>query len=122
MNIRLNSIKLFAYHGVYPEEIANGNHFEIDVEVELSDPPGLHSDDVSETLDYSLLYQVVLSVSQNRRYNLIEAFAYDICTVVFDTFPDIKSIRTRIRKLKALVGGEIGNVEAEILRNRSIAE
>ena len=86
MFIRLNSVKLFANHGVYEEEIQNGNHFEIDVEVEVPDSLGAKSDDLTDALDYSKLYKSVIEVSEKRRYNLLEAFCCDICMKIFDDF------------------------------------
>jgi len=118
MFIRLNGIKIFAHHGVYPEEIEKGNHFEIDLEVELPDLYKGKGDSLADTLDYSRLYTTVIKVSRNRRYNLLETFASDICDEVFAVYSAVEYVRIKIRKLNPPIGGEIDSVEVEIMQRR----
>ncbi len=113
MFIRLNSIEIFAHHGVYEEEIRNGNHFEIDLEVEVADTSGARTDDLADALDYTKLYTTVVKVSENKRYNLLEAFASDICMVISDTFSEVRSVGVKVRKMNAPVGGKLKSVEVE---------
>lgn len=119
MFIRLNSIAIFAHHGVYEEEIRNGNHFEIDLEVEVSDTLGTTTDELSDALDYTKLYETVLKVSQKKRYNLLEAFANDICIDILETFLNVNSVGVKIRKMNAPVGGAIKSVEVEYKKRRA---
>ena len=120
MYIRLNTITIFAHHGVYAEEIRDGNHFEIDLEVEIPDVQ-TSNDDLAGTLDYSELYKTVISVSEGRRYNLIETFASDICWRILEAFSQAESVRVKVRKLDPPVGGEVKNVEVELFNRRSNA-
>ncbi len=113
MFIRLNSIEIFAHHGVYEEEIRNGNHFEIDLEVEVADTSATRTDALSDTLDYTKLYTTVIKVSEKKRYNLLEAFACDICMVVLDTFREVRGVGVKVRKMNAPVGGKLNFVEVE---------
>lgn len=118
MIIRLHSIKLFAHHGVYEAEIKNGNHFEIDVEVEVPDTLGSESDELSDALDYTKLYDTVRGVSENRRYNLLEAFSCDICMKILEVFPVIGYAAVKVRKLSPPMSSEIESVEVEYQKRR----
>jgi dihydroneopterin aldolase len=118
MIIRLNSIEIFAHHGVYDEEIEHGNHFEIDIEVEVPDSSGSSSDSLSNTLDYTQLYKTVNIISENRRYNLLESLAHDICKKILEAFPAIENVGIRLRKLNPPIGGSVKNVELELHMNR----
>ncbi|MFI5264586.1 MAG: dihydroneopterin aldolase [Candidatus Kapaibacterium sp.] len=121
MFIRLNGIKIFARHGVYDEEIKGGNHFEIDLEVKMSDMPGKSKDMLADTLDYTELYKSVIAVSQNKRYNLLETFASDICTTILETFAETENVRVKVRKMHPPVGGEVMSVEVDLGKRRSNA-
>ena len=117
MFIRLNTISLFAHHGVYDEEISNGNNFEIDLEIEIPDSLAMTTDSLSDALDYTKLYTLVVSVSESRRYNLLEAFAHNICAKIFESFPMILNIGVKVRKMKPPVGGDVKYVEVEFRKN-----
>ena len=120
MFIRLNGIKLFAHHGVYEDEIKHGNNLEVDLEVEAADTLGA-TDSLAETLDYTALYKTVMAVSQNRRYNLLEAFSSDICMRILESFPAVKYAKVKVRKMNPPIGGEIKNVEVEFQKGRTNA-
>jgi dihydroneopterin aldolase len=107
MFIRLHGIKIFAYHGVYDEEIRSGNHFEIDLEIETLDSVGAKTDVLTDTLDYSELYKEVITVSQKKRYNLLEALSFDICTKILASFPIAECVGVKVRKLNPPIGGEV---------------
>ena len=117
MFIRINSIAIFAHHGVYAEEIKNGNNFEIDLEVEVPDTLGI-SDVLDDALDYTKLYDTVVNVSDTKRYNLLEAFAWDICAKILRSFLEVISVKVKLRKLNAPVGGKIKFVEVEYNASR----
>jgi dihydroneopterin aldolase len=121
MFIRLNAIEIFAHHGVYEEEIRDGNHFEIDLEIEVPDSVLSTTDALSDTLDYTELYKTVIAVSEKRRYNLLEAFAAAICTNILDSFSAIENVGIKIRKLNPPIGGSVKNVEIELQMKREHA-
>ncbi len=117
MFIRLNTIKIFAHHGVYEDEIKNGNQFEMDLEIEIADSLGATSDLLIDALDYTQLYKIVVEVSENRRYNLLEALASDIAEKILKDFPSVKFIGVKVRKMTPPVGGDLKFVEVEIQKN-----
>ena len=121
MFIRLNSIKIFAHHGVYDEEINNGNNFEIDIEIELPDSFGATTDALVDVLDYTKLYQRVVSISENHRYNLLEAFSCDICIKILETFSVVQYVGVKLRKMNPPMGGEVMSVEVEFKKRRENA-
>lgn len=121
MFIRLNAVKIFAHHGIYDEEIRNGNHFEIDLEVEVPDTLGTSTDTLSDALDYTRLYDTIISVSESRRYNLLEAFTADICAKILDSFSVVRSVGAKVRKIDPPIGGSVKNVEVELRMKRNDA-
>jgi len=119
MFIRLNSIAIFAFHGVYDEEIRNGNQFEIDLEIETADSAGAKTDAIGDALDYTKLYEAVIEISESKRYNLLEAFANDICLKILDRFSDAITVQVKVRKIDPPIGGKIKFVEVEYKKQRN---
>ena len=120
MFIRLNSIKIFAHHGVYEDEIKKGSHFEIDLEVTVPDKLGIN-DNLADALDYTKLYEAVIAVSENRRYNLLEAFASDICIKILESFQAVGSVGIKVRKVAPPMMGNTASVEVEFQKRRTNA-
>ena len=112
MWIRIKSIKLFGYHGVYLVEKKTGSTFEFDVEVRLFDMAG-RTDELRETLDYTTILDTVTSISDSRSYNLIETLATDICSSVINLSPLIEEVLVRVRKFTLPVEAELASVEAD---------
>ena len=118
MFIRLNSIAIFAHHGVYAEEIKNGNNFEIDLEIETDDSPAANTDNLNDALDYTKFYDAVILVSEGKRYNLLETFASDVCKEIFNVYINIRSVGVKVRKIDPPVRGKMKSVEIEIKKRR----
>ena len=57
--ILLNNMKFYAYHGVLPEEQEKGQNFYIDVEIDYSTKKAGLSDNLEDTIDYSLVYEII---------------------------------------------------------------
>lgn len=112
MWIRIKSIKLFGYHGVYEIEKKTGSTFEFDVDVRLFDMAG-RTDELRETLDYTAILDMVTKISDSRSYNLIETLATDICSSVISLSPLIEEAVVRVRKFTLPVEAELTFVEAE---------
>lgn len=112
MWIRIKSIKLFGYHGVYEIEKKTGSTFEFDVDVRLFDMAG-RTDELRETLDYTTILDTVTKISDSRSYNLIETLATDVCSSVINLSPLIEEVVVRVRKFTLPVEAELAYVEAE---------
>jgi dihydroneopterin aldolase len=58
MIIRLENIKLKAYHGWYEQEQQTGNWFETSVMIEVQDKE-INDNDLNSTFNYEVIYQIV---------------------------------------------------------------
>jgi dihydroneopterin aldolase len=112
MWIRIQSLSLFAYHGAYDEERSAGNHFEIDVDIQVPDTFG-GRDDLVSTLDYVQIFDIVTRISERTRYTLLERFCDDICTSVFSLDDAIGEVIVRVRKLNPPAAANVRAVEVE---------
>jgi len=113
--IRINNIQLFGYHGVDEKEKSDGQSFEIDIEVSLVYDEAI-SDNLQDTVDYSLIYDEINDIFSQRKYNIIEYLANQIATTITDKF-NVNNCKVLIRKPNAPINGNFDSVEVEVISN-----
>jgi 7,8-dihydroneopterin aldolase/epimerase/oxygenase len=94
--VELNGLEVFGRHGVLPEERA-GQNFLYDIELETSE--GALSDRIEDTVDYREVAELVRVVSDERRFDLLEALAAAVADLLLARF-DVERVRVRVRKQK----------------------
>ncbi len=97
MKILLNSIRIFATHGVLPMEHTVGAWYTVDLQLTTDFTKAMISDDIDDTLDYSGIYAVVEKEMQTRS-KLVEHVAGRVIEAVFESFPAISAIHLRLVK------------------------
>lgn len=101
--IILKNAAFFAHHGIYDFERANGNEFEVDIEIEKNFYESA-AIDLGNTVDYEKLHAIVaaeMAISQD----LLETVAQNILQAVERYFTAIDCIRIEIRKLNPPIAG-----------------
>jgi dihydroneopterin aldolase len=116
--VRLIGVQIYGHHGVTPSEREIGQRFKIDVEMGLNLQPAGESDRVQDTVDYEKVYQVMETVTRERRYHLIEAIAEDIASSLLGKFSRLEEVRVRVKKPGAAIGAILDHAEVEIFRRR----
>ncbi|HQY20426.1 MAG TPA: dihydroneopterin aldolase [Ignavibacteria bacterium] len=102
--IRINNAKFFSYHGVLDYEKEYGNEFEVDIEMECELPDLSLSDDLSLTVNYLEVYNMVRVIFMENKYDLIETLNIQICKMILKNFPLVSSVEVKIRKPNAPLG------------------
>ena len=113
--IRINNMKFFANHGVAPEEKSVGQNFEVDIEVSTSLKAAATSDDLSASIDYSVLLTIAKEEILGHKYDLIETVAEKISYRVL-ALNGARATTIRIRKPNAPIEGTFDYVEIQITR------
>ena len=101
----LEGLRFYAYHGVNPEEKAQGQRFTVDVALRTDLRPAGESDDLSQTVSYSAVYKRVKAVVEGLPRDLIEAVAEEIARVILAEFPTVERITVAVRKPEAPIAG-----------------
>lgn len=116
--IIIKDLKLYAYHGVNPEEKVEGQNFLIDMEckVDLSLP--CVTDNVDDTVSYAQIIKLVRKVFTCEKYDLIEKAAQVIADAVLDNFERVKSVKITLKKPEAPMKADFAYVAVEIKRER----
>lgn len=109
----------YGYHGVLSEEKSIGQKFFIDMELFLSLEPAGTADDLTKSVSYAEVHDVVKQIVEGEPYKLIEALAEAISSRVLDEFSLIDELMIRVRKPEAPVPGIYDYFGVEISRSRS---
>ena len=101
--IEINRLGFFAYHGATEEEARLGQRFFLDVTLQLVDGLSFAKDDVTGTVNYAEVYQVVKASFTDQRFNLIERAAESIAEAVLADFELVEEVSVRVEKPSAPV-------------------
>ena len=115
--IRIKNIQLFAYHGVAQEEQSLGQKFEIDVELHSNLSLTGEQDDLSNTIDYSHVYEIIENEFCKNKYKLLETVAGKISNRLLE-IKLVHSLIIKIRKTNATINGTFDFVEIEVKRKK----
>ncbi len=102
--ITLEGMEFFAHHGFYKEEQKIGNKFCVDITVATDLTDAAEHDDLKETVNYELLYQII-GKAMSEPTKLLEHIGKRIIDAVFRKFPVIYQIEVKISKYNPPVGG-----------------
>ncbi len=116
--ITIKNLKLFAYHGVNPEEKENGQNFYIDLNYFLDLSLPCESDNVDDTVSYAKVVKIIQNVFTERSYDLIEKAAQKVCDALFESFESIKKIEITLKKPEAPVKAEFDYMAVSLTRER----
>ncbi len=113
--IKIKNMQFFAYHGVAADEKKNGQKFEVDLTVIIPLKNAGQNDDLTQTIDYSILYDIVKTEMEKQSYNLIETVGENIASSIIKTF-DVENVSVEIRKPHAPINGRFDYVAIEVNR------
>ena len=107
--IRLNNIRVYAYHGCLVEESKIGSHYRVDLEVKTDLRKSAQTDQLADTVDYVYLNKVVVE-EMAQRANLLEHVCQRIVERVMDEMPMVSTIKVSVAKLNPPIGGDVESV------------
>lgn len=114
--IDVKGLELRGFHGALEEERTAGQRFVFDVRLVAHDA-GVRSDQLVDTVDYTKVVARIRSISDGRRFNLIEALAAAIADDLFDNFP-VSEVRVRVRKPEVQLDAPVEHTAATVERRR----
>ena len=100
MKIRLNDIRLHAFHGCWYEEAIVGGEYSVDICIDFDYTVAALADDLSLTIDYVKIKEIVHS-EMAIRAKLIETVSLRILNVLKAEFPQADNRWVKITKINA---------------------
>jgi dihydroneopterin aldolase len=111
--IIFENLKIYAYHGVLPEEKILGTYYILNLEIHADLEKAAESDNLKDTINYAeineILHQEMAIPSQ-----LLEHAIGRIIKNLKSTFPKITSIKVKLTKTNPPMKGEMNGVSVEM--------
>jgi dihydroneopterin aldolase len=116
--ISLINMRFDGRHGVLDKERAHPQPFEVDVELSLDLAPAGVSDDLSRTVDYRQIFDIVRETIEGPSRALIESLAESIAARLLTGFAGagVAEVVVRVRKPQVDLPGAIDAASVEITR------
>ncbi len=105
----IEGIRVFAHHGVFPEEKKKGQDFLIDVTMDVDIEKASISDNIDDTVDYAAVARLVVEVATSSSFNLLESLCRAIAERILEN-GKVSSVEVTIRKPDAPIGVEARGV------------
>lgn len=117
--IRVEKIRVFGRHGVFPEERERGQDFFVSLELELDLRRAGETDALDETVNYADVVAAVVAVVSGEPVNLIERLAEKIAGTLLRNFPKLARVAVEVHKPGAPLPAPVADVSVRILRARA---
>lgn len=117
--ILIRGLKIFAYHGVNPEEKDNGQYFIFDITCSVDTSAASETDDIETTVSYAKVIKETIRIFTAEKYNLIETAAKKVADGIMEKFEKIQNVTVLLKKPEAPVKADFDYVAVEITVNRS---
>ena len=115
--IILKGIQFHGYHGVAEAERQLGQKYEIDLELAADLSAAGKTDDLTHTIDYAQVVQLVIEIGTQGSFQLFEALAEKIAGEILTQF-QIEEVRITVKKLSPPIDPTLTYAGVEIHRTR----
>ena len=116
--IIIKGFKVFAYHGVNPEEKVSGQNFVLDITAYKNLKRAGNTDNIDDTVSYAKILKTAVKVLNEDKYDLLEKVAQRVAQQIFLEFNSIESVDICLKKPEAPIKSEFDYVAVEIFRTR----
>lgn len=116
--IIIKGLKVFAYHGVNPEEKADGQNFILDITAYKNLKKAGETDNIDDTVSYAKILKTAVKVLNEDKYDLLEKVAQRVAQQIFLEFDSIKAVDVCLKKPEAPIKADFEYVGVEISRMR----
>ena len=117
MNIILNGIKIFAYHGVDPQENKVGSYFYVDLVIATDFSRAAQTDELEGTISYADVFERVKQ-EMSIPSKLLEHVCQRMAQRLFNDFDGITSLDIQLSKENPPMGSESQQVGVSVHYDR----
>ena len=96
--IHLHHLTFYGHHGVYEEERRLGQKIVIDLDLFVDLAAAGRTDDLADSLDYTLVYRLVRQVVEEKQFKLLEALAAAVARELL-ALPQVCGAVVQVRKM-----------------------
>ena len=115
--IILKGIQFHGYHGVAKAEHQLGQKYEIDLELMTDLSAAGKTDDLTHTIDYAQVVELVIEIGTRQSFQLFEAIGETIAEAILAQF-QVEEVRITVKKLSPPIEPRLTYAGVEIHRKR----
>jgi len=120
--IEIRGLRVLGVHGVLPEERSRPQPFSVDLDLWLDAAPPAATDDLADTVDYSLVAGRAAEVVTGRSFALLEALAGALATEVLAADGRVRAVGVAVRKLRPPLALDVESVGVRTFRRRGAGD
>ncbi|KAK7396785.1 hypothetical protein VNO78_17943 [Psophocarpus tetragonolobus] len=115
----LRGLSFHGFHGAKPEERKLGQKFLVDIDAWMDLEAAGKSDQLTDTVSYTEIYDIAKEVLEGSPHNLLESVAHVIAITTLTNHKQISAVRVKLGKPHVAVQGPVDYLGVEILRRRN---
>ena len=108
--ISIENLKVFAHHGVFPEETKHGQDFFVSAKLYLDTTAAAHGDCLEKSVNYGDVCHRITTLMQEKTFQLIESAAEYLAQTILSEYPLLTGIELTLDKPHAPVGLPFENI------------
>ncbi len=117
--IEIEGMEFYAFHGHFEEERIVGNHFFVDLKMEVETEKASQTDNLEDAVNYQTAYNLIKSEMQEKSY-LLEHVAQRILNRLFENLNGLSSASVKVRKINPPMGGVIKSVSVTLSQKANL--
>ncbi|HEX2396500.1 MAG TPA: dihydroneopterin aldolase, partial [Bacteroidales bacterium] len=102
----LRNMEFYAHHGHFKEEQIIGGRFSVDLLIETDMTRASETDELTDTVDYSRVYEAV-KTEMACPSKLLEHLAKRIIDAVYRVSDDVGKVTVTVSKINPAIGGKL---------------
>lgn len=108
-SIEIEGLRIFARHGVLPQESVVGNEFELNITLKFDGHQAMTMDSLAHSVNYAAVIQIVkqeMAVRSQLLENVVHRIHHRLCA----SFPSIRGGKIQLYKLQPPIACEVARV------------
>lgn len=117
--IIVRGLKVYAYHGVNPEEKEDGQVFVLDIDAQVDLGKACMTDRIEDTVSYAKIIKTAIAVMTAEKNNLIERAAQRVADALLHEHPALEGVLITLKKPDAPIHADFEYAAVKIEVKRS---
>lgn len=117
--IIIKGLKLYAYHGVNPEEKEDGQNFILDIVMRRDLSAPCATDNIDDSVSYAKAAKTAARVFTSQKFDLLERASQVVADALLEEYPTVDSVTVTLKKPEAPMKADFDYVGVRIMRTRT---
>lgn len=117
--ILIQGLRIYANHGVMPQELTIGAYFTIDVCIETDFSRAIETDDLDGTISYADIFATIKR-EMSKPSQLLEHAAGRIAKAILNEFASAQTVKIRLMKENPPMGADCQGAGVEMTLERQL--